>query len=46
MIGQIQVCRLKIDAQAARNAILQNKAKLIEMANSVDPILVKFGGGV
>ena len=45
MIGQIQVCRLKIDAQQARNAILANKAKLIDMANSVDPILVKFGGG-
>jgi hydroxymethylglutaryl-CoA reductase len=45
MIGQIQVCRLKIDAQTARSAILANKAKLIDMANSVDPILVKFGGG-
>ena len=45
MIGQIQVCRLKIDAQEARNAILANKAKLIDMANGVDPILVKFGGG-
>ena len=45
MIGQIQVCRLKIDAETARSAILRNKAKLIDMANSVDPILVKFGGG-
>ena len=30
MIGQIQVCRLKIDAETARSAILANKAKLIE----------------
>ena len=45
MIGQVQVCRLKMDAKVARDAVLANKAKLIALANSVDPILVKFGGG-
>lgn len=45
MIGQIQVCKLKMDADAARAAVLAAKKKLIEVANAVDPILVKFGGG-
>lgn len=44
MIGQIQVVGCE-DPEAARASILQNSAELMESCNSVDPILVKFGGG-
>jgi hydroxymethylglutaryl-CoA reductase len=44
MIGQIQVVSCK-DPEAAIASILQNSAELVESCNSVDPILVKFGGG-
>jgi len=44
MIGQIQVVGCK-DPEAAIASILQNSAELVESCNSVDPILVKFGGG-
>jgi len=44
MIGQIQVVGCE-DPEAARASILQNSAELMKSCNSVDPILVKFGGG-
>ncbi len=45
MIGQIQVADLP-DIEKGRNAILENKENLLEVANAQDPILVKVGGGV
>ncbi|MDH4123668.1 MAG: hydroxymethylglutaryl-CoA reductase, degradative [Thermoplasmata archaeon] len=44
MIGQIQVTNLS-DPDAAVEKIIGEKTKLIDMANSVDPLLVKLGGG-
>lgn len=44
MRGLIQVTGVK-DPFSARFAVLSDKAKIMEMANAVDPILVKFGGG-
>jgi hydroxymethylglutaryl-CoA reductase len=44
MIGQIQIVKLK-DPEAGIKKIVAGKAKLIEEANTVDPMLVKLGGG-
>jgi len=44
MIGQIQIVKLK-DPEASIKKIVAEKAKLIEEANTVDPMLVKVGGG-
>lgn len=44
MIGQIQVVGCD-DAFAAKEAVLEASAGLIESCNEVDPILVRFGGG-
>ena len=44
MIGQIQVLEIP-DMDAAVNAVEANKDTLIESANELDPVLVKFGGG-
>jgi hydroxymethylglutaryl-CoA reductase len=44
MRGLIQVTGIK-DPYSARFAVLSDKTKIMEMANAVDPILVKFGGG-
>ena len=44
MIGQMQVVELK-DAEASAKKVLAEKAKLLEIANLCDPVLVKFGGG-
>jgi hydroxymethylglutaryl-CoA reductase len=44
MIGQIQLLDLD-DLQAAREAILANKADLMEIADSCDKIIVRLGGG-
>jgi len=44
MIGQIQVTDLK-NPDDAKNAILENKQKILEIANEQDPVLNKFGGG-
>jgi hydroxymethylglutaryl-CoA reductase len=44
MIAQIQA----VDVPApffAKNRILENREKIIELANEQDPILLKFGGG-
>lgn len=45
MIGQIQVVDLKEPEKAAKE-VLKNKDKIIELANSKDSVLIKFGGGV
>ncbi len=45
MIGQIQAVGIK-DPQGGRLGILEHKEELIKRANEVDPVLVKFGGGV
>jgi len=44
MIGQIQI--LDVPAiEAARLALLEHKARILELANQVDPVLVRLGGG-
>lgn len=44
MIGQIQLVKAK-NAEKAVAAIKRNERKLVDLANSADPTLVKFGGG-
>ena len=44
MIGQMQILDVK-DLQTARQRLLAEKQKLIELADSVDPLLHKLGGG-
>ena len=44
MIGQIQVLDVPNIDEAIRN-LNEAKAKLLELANEQDPVLVKFGGG-
>lgn len=44
MIGQIQIVDLD-DVDEAREKIAKDSQRLLELANSVDPVLVKFGGG-
>jgi hydroxymethylglutaryl-CoA reductase len=44
MIGQVQVLDVP-DPEAARHRILHAREKLLEAANSKDPVLVKLGGG-
>ncbi len=44
MIGQIQVVEVP-DMEKAERAILMAKPKLLEIANSKDPVLVRLGGG-
>ncbi len=44
MIGQIQLVNIK-DAEKAASAIKRNERTLLELANTADPVLVKFGGG-
>ncbi len=44
MIGQIHLADVK-NIDEAKEKILRNKEKLLEVANAQDPILVKFGGG-
>lgn len=44
MIGQIQITRVQ-DMEKAMEEITKHKAELLAEANSVDPMLVKFGGG-
>jgi hydroxymethylglutaryl-CoA reductase len=44
MIGQIQVVGVK-DPWHKRVIILEHKDEIIQKANEVDPVLVKFGGG-
>ena len=44
MRGLIQVVGIK-DPYSARFAVLADRAKIMELCNAVDPVLVKFGGG-
>jgi hydroxymethylglutaryl-CoA reductase len=44
MIGQIQVVGVK-DPWHKRMVVLEHKDEIIQRANEVDPVLVKFGGG-
>ncbi|BAI60290.1 3-hydroxy-3-methylglutaryl-coenzyme A reductase [Methanocella paludicola SANAE] len=44
MRGLIQVTGIK-DPYSARFSVLSAKNNIMEMANAVDPVLVKFGGG-
>ncbi|MFC1802796.1 hydroxymethylglutaryl-CoA reductase, degradative [Thermoproteota archaeon] len=44
MIGQIQILDIP-NMIKAMEAIMANKENLIETANGLDPVLVKFGGG-
>ena len=44
MIGQMQVVDLA-DLPSARLAIFEHKAELLAEADSIDPLLKKFGGG-
>ncbi len=44
MIGQMQILGVP-DLHAARLALLENKARLLDLANQIDPVLIKFGGG-
>jgi hydroxymethylglutaryl-CoA reductase len=44
MIGQIQLVGLS-DIDAARDQVLAHKDELMRLANDVDPVLVRLGGG-
>lgn len=44
MIGQMQVINV-VNLQEAKLKIYEHKASLLEEADSIDPILKKFGGG-
>ena len=43
MIGQIQVTNIP-DSLMAKSKILENKKKILEIANKKDPLLLKLGG--
>jgi hydroxymethylglutaryl-CoA reductase len=43
MIGQIQL--INIDGEKAKKIIEKARVELLEFATTIDPILVKFGGG-
>ncbi len=45
MTGQIQLVNVP-DAERAKHAILGKKEELIEKCNKIDPVLIKYGGGV
>jgi len=45
MIGQIQLLDVP-DMKEAVRVLKEKKGQLMDMANEVDPVLVKFGGGV
>ncbi|HUN24063.1 MAG TPA: hydroxymethylglutaryl-CoA reductase, degradative [Anaerolineales bacterium] len=44
MIGQMQIVDL-VDVYSARLALLEQKSRILEIANGIDPIIVKLGGG-
>jgi hydroxymethylglutaryl-CoA reductase len=44
MIGQIQIVDLA-DTEAAAAAILENRDLLLEEANTIDPVMIRVGGG-
>jgi hydroxymethylglutaryl-CoA reductase len=45
MIGQVQLVNVP-DAERAKHAILGRKQEMIERCNDIDPVLIKYGGGV
>jgi hydroxymethylglutaryl-CoA reductase len=44
MIGQMQVLEVP-DLPVARQALLENRQSLLEVAASIDPVLLRLGGG-
>ncbi len=44
MIGQMQILGAP-DQHAARFALLEQKARILDLANQIDPVLIKAGGG-
>jgi hydroxymethylglutaryl-CoA reductase len=44
MIGQMQIIGSP-DLPAARLALLEQKAQILDLANQIDPVLIKAGGG-
>jgi len=44
MIGQMQIIGAP-DLHSARMALLEKKAHILELANQIDPVLIKAGGG-
>jgi hydroxymethylglutaryl-CoA reductase len=44
MIGQMQIIGSP-DLHSARLALLEQKARILELANQIDPVLIKAGGG-
>jgi hydroxymethylglutaryl-CoA reductase len=44
MIGQMQILDVA-NPPAARLRLLEQKTRLLDLANQVDPVLLKFGGG-
>jgi hydroxymethylglutaryl-CoA reductase len=44
MIGQMQIIGSP-DLASARMALLEQKARILELANQIDPVLIKAGGG-
>ncbi|MBM4424351.1 MAG: hydroxymethylglutaryl-CoA reductase, degradative [Chloroflexi bacterium] len=44
MIGQMQIIGSP-DLRAARFALLENKTRILDLANQIDPVLIKAGGG-
>ncbi|MBI5291865.1 MAG: hydroxymethylglutaryl-CoA reductase, degradative [Chloroflexi bacterium] len=44
MIGQMQILDVA-DPASARLALLEKKAHILDLANQIDPVIVKFGGG-
>jgi len=43
MTGQVQI--IEVDYETANKAIIENKQEIINLANSLDPNLIKVGGG-
>ena len=44
MIGQMQILDCA-DLESSRLALLEKKQHILDLANQIDPIIVKFGGG-
>ena len=44
MIGQMQIIGSP-DLQSARMALLEQKSRILDLANQIDPVLIKAGGG-
>jgi hydroxymethylglutaryl-CoA reductase len=44
MIGQMQIIGVP-DLHSARMALLEKKGRILELANQIDPVLIKAGGG-